>query len=163
MSQSQIWFINGPGEHFSTYIHCFHYRKWKKMQYSVGHKYKGQMEVATFWCGFVFQQLDIQFWSQRASSCLRWTQQRRRWRTVVGKDKKRTKSEKIYFKISKDIDHYKQLIVDAGNGIIWKNTLHSEPKCIFSGQKFSKKLLKILNKIRGVFWNTIGHKMRATH
>ena len=133
------------------------------MQYSVGHKYKGQMEVATFWCGFVFQQLDMQFWSQRASSCLRWTQQRRRWRTVVGKDKKRTKSEKIYFKISKDIDHYKQLIVDAGNGIIWKNTLHSEPKCIFSGQKFSKKLLKILNKIRGVFWNTIGYKMRATH
>ena len=120
MSQSQIWFINGPGEHFSTYIHCFHYRKWKKMQYSVGHKYKGQMEVATFWCGFVFQQLDMQFWSQRASSCLRWTQQRRRWRTVVGKDKKRTKSEKIYFKISKHIDHYKQLIVDAGNGIIWK-------------------------------------------
>ena len=106
MSQSQIWFINGPGEHFSTYIHCFHYRKWKKMQYSVGHKYKGQMEVATFWCGFVFQQLDVQFWSQRASSCLRWTQQRQRWRTVVGKDKKRTKSEKIYFKISKDIDHY---------------------------------------------------------
>ena len=45
-------------------------------------------------------------------------QQRRRRRTVVGKDKKRTKSEKIYFKISKDIDHYKQLIVDAGNGII---------------------------------------------
>ena len=120
MSQSQIWFINGPGEHLSTYIHCFHYRKWKKMQYSVGHKYKGQMEVATFWCGFVFQQLDMQFWSQRASSCLRWTQQRRRWRTVVGKDKKRTKSEKIYFKISKHIDHYKQLIVDAGNGIIWK-------------------------------------------
>ena len=133
------------------------------MQYSVGHKYKGQMEVATFWCGFVFQQLDMQFWSQRASSCLRWTQQRRRWRTVVGKDKKRTKSEKIYFKISKDIDHYKQLIVDAGNGIIWKNTLHSEPKCILSGQKFSKKLLIILNKIRGVFWNAKGHKMRATH
>ena len=133
------------------------------MQYSVGHKYKGQMEVATFWCGFVFQQLDMQFWSQRASSCLRWTQQRRRWRTVVGKDKKRTKSEKIYFKISKDIDHYKQLIVDAGNGIMWKNTLHSEPKCIFSGQKFSKKLLKILNRIRGVFWNTIVVKMRVTH
>ena len=133
------------------------------MQYSVGHKYKGQMEVATFWCGFVFQQLDMQFWSQRASSCLRWTQQRRRWRTVVGKDKKRTKSEKIYFKISKDIDHYKQLIVDAGNGIIWKNTLHSEPKFIFLAEKFSKKLLKILNKIRGVFWNTIEDKMRVTH
>ena len=44
-------------------------------------------------------------------------QQRRRRRTVVGKDKKRTKSEKIYFKILKDIDHYEQLIVDAGNGI----------------------------------------------
>ena len=41
------------------------------------------------------------------------------------------------------------MIVDAGNGIIWKNTLHSEPKCIFSGQNFSKKLLKILNEIRG--------------
>ena len=33
----------------------------KNMQYSVGHKYKGQMEVATFWCGLVFQQLDMQF------------------------------------------------------------------------------------------------------
>ena len=44
-------------------------------------------------------------------------QQRRRRRTVVGKDKKRTKSEKIYFKILRDIDHYEQLIVDAGNGI----------------------------------------------
>ena len=28
------------------------------MQYSVGHKYNGQMEVDTFWCGLVFQQLD---------------------------------------------------------------------------------------------------------
>ena len=44
-------------------------------------------------------------------------QQRRRQRTVVGKGKKRTKSEKIYFKILRDIDHYEQLIVDAGNGI----------------------------------------------
>ena len=163
MSQSQIWFINGPGEHFSTYIHCFHYRKWKKMQYSVGHKYKGQMEVATFWCGFVFQQLDIQFWSQRASSCLRWTQQRRRWRTVVGKDKKRTKSEKIYFKISKHIDHYKQLIVDAGNGIIWKKYFAQWTKMHFIWPKILNFFLKILNKIRGVFWNTIGDKIRVTH
>ena len=114
----------------------------KKMQYSVGHKYKGQMEVATFWCGFVFQQLDIQFWSQRASSCLRWTQQRRRWRTVVGKDKKRTKSEKIYFKISKDIDHYKQLIVDAGNGIIWKKYFAQWTKMHFIWPKILKKKWK---------------------
>ena len=55
------------------------------------------------------------------------------------------------------------MIVDAGNGIVWKNILHSEPKCMFTGQNFSKKLLKIINEIRGVFWNTIGDKMRVTH
>ena len=33
------------------------------------------------------------------------------------KRQKRTKSEKKYFKILRDIGHYEQLIVDAGNGI----------------------------------------------
>ena len=78
----------------------------KKMHYSVGHRYKGQTEVATFWCCLVFQQLHMQFWSKRASSCICWTQQRRRRRTVVEKRRKKDQIWKKYFKILKDIDHY---------------------------------------------------------
>ena len=78
----------------------------KKMHYSVGHRYKGQTEVATFWCCLVFQQLHMQFWSKRASSCICWTQQRRWRRTVVEKRRKKDQIWKKYFKILKDIDHY---------------------------------------------------------
>ena len=133
------------------------------MHYSVGHRYKGQTEVATFWCCLVFQQLHMQFWSKRASSCICWTQQRRRRRTVVEKRRKKDQIWKKYFKILKDIDHYNSWLLMLVMVLHEKNTLHSEPKCIFSGQNFSIKLLKILNEIRGVFWNMIGDKMRVIH
>ena len=40
----------------------------------------------------------------------------------------------MYLKILKGFDHYNQLSFDGSNDIKPKKKLHSEPKCVFSGQ-----------------------------
>ena len=48
----------------------------------------------------------------------------------------------MYLKILKGFDHYNQLSFDASNDIKPKKYLHSEPKCVFSGQKMWNKIFE---------------------